>query len=111
MIASYLRESTDRQDITTQRTQIREHAEQKKISVQEFADDDTSSRIPFAKRTQGRRLLELVKQGKVEELICYRVDRLGRDHLDTGWAVREFHKRGVRVLSLKEGYQENTNTG
>ena len=111
MIASYLRESTDRQDITTQRTLIREHAEQKKISVQEFADDDTSSRIPFAKRTQGRRLLELVKQGKVEELICYRVDRLGRDHLDTGSAIREFHRRGVRVLSLKEGYQENTNTG
>jgi site-specific DNA recombinase len=111
MIASYLRESTDRQDIETQRTLIREHCAKNNIVFQEFADDGVSGTVPFNKRPQSGKLLEAAKLGKVQEVIVYRFDRLGRDHADTYMAIGELLKRGVKVNSLKEGVAENTASG
>jgi site-specific DNA recombinase len=111
MIAAYLRESTDRQDIETQRTLIREHCAKNNIALQEFADDGVSGTVPFNKRPQSGNLLEAAKQGKVQEVIVYRFDRLGRDHADTYMAIGELLRCGVKVNSLKEGVAENTASG
>ena len=111
MIAAYLRESTNRQDITTQRKLIQDCCDKRNISSQEFADDAVSGTIPFNKRAESRKLLALAKQGKIEELIVYRFDRLGRDHADTYSTIGELLKYGVKLFSLKEGYAENTSSG
>ena len=111
MIASYLRESTDKQDIETQRTRIQEHCARKNIPCQEFADDAVSGLVPFNKRPQSKKLLEAAKQGSLKAVIVYRFDRLGRDHADTYIAIGELLKRGVEVFSLMEGPAENTASG
>jgi len=111
MIATYLRESTNLQDIETQRTRIQEHCAKNDILFQEFADDGVSGTVPFSERPQSGKLLDLAKQGKIEEVIVYRLDRLGRDHADTYAAIGELLSLSVRVFSLKEGTVENNASG
>jgi site-specific DNA recombinase len=111
MIAAYLRESTNMQDIDTQRRLIREHCARRGAAYQEFADDDVSGTIAFARRPESKKLLEAAKQGNVQELIVYRFDRLGRDHADTYATIGELLKRGVKITSLRQGEVENTPSG
>jgi site-specific DNA recombinase len=56
-------------------------------------------------------LLEAAKQGKLQEVIVYRFDRLGRDHADMYIAIGDLLKRGVKVTSLKEGTAVNSASG
>jgi site-specific DNA recombinase len=111
MIAAYLRESTVMQDIETQRRLIQEYCARRGVQYQEFPDDAESGMIPFARRPESRKLLEAAKQGKVREVIVYRLDRLGRDHADTYATIGELLKRGVKIISLKQGEVDNTPSG
>jgi site-specific DNA recombinase len=111
MIASYLRESTDKQDIETQRQLIQQECAKRNVAAQEFADDGVSGTIPFRNRPQARKLFAAAKRGEVNEVIVYRMDRLGRDHADTFTAIGDLLKLGVKVNSLKEGLAENTASG
>lgn len=71
MIAAYMRESTDRQDIGTQRKLIKDHCDKRGVPYQEFMDDGVSGAIPFRERPQSGRLLELARQKQVQEVVVY----------------------------------------
>ena len=109
--ASYLRESTIKQDNETQRAHIQAYWTQKNVLGWEFADDDKSGKIPFDKRPGSRKLLDAIIQGLIEELVVYRLDRLGRNKADTDRAIEKLLKLGVRLVSLKEGLQDGTAAG
>jgi site-specific DNA recombinase len=111
VIACYLRESTDKQDIRTQRKLAQEECARRDIEYQEFADDGITGMIPFRKRPKGGVLWEAAKSGALQEIIVYRFDRLGRDQPDTALTIRELFKLGVKIRSLKEGLAENTASG
>jgi site-specific DNA recombinase len=111
MTAAYLRVSTEMQDVETQRAMIRDHCAKRNIIPEEFADDAVSGTVPFNDRPQSRRLLDEAKKGNIHEVIVYRVDRLGRDYLDTLTAIAELSTLGVSIESLKEGRIVNTASG
>lgn len=113
MIVSYIRESTDKQDIETQRIKIREYCERKGITLdREFCDHGFSGSIPFKSRPQARQLFELGKQGKIQEVIVYRLDRLGRDTIDMLTAMGELLKLGLKIFEVSSGrYIDNTPSG
>jgi site-specific DNA recombinase len=108
-----VRVSTDRQKraatIETQRERIKGYIRQVGIpaeKVQEFADDGTTSRKPFHLRPGSADLLAQAQKGRVQEILVYAINRLGRDgdSTDTQTALRKLWKLGVRrIISMTQG--------
>ena len=80
-VAIYLRVSTEeqreRQSIATQREFGQRYSELHQLSIYElFADDGVSGTVPFELRPAGRRVLEAARQGKFDQLLVFKLDRL-----------------------------------
>src|ERR1022692_3170003 len=83
-VALYLRVSTDeqreRQSIVTQREFGQRYCELHQLPVYEaFADDGVSGTVSIETRPSGKRMLEAARQGKFDQLLVFRLDRLGRE--------------------------------
>src|SRR5215510_12143215 len=62
-------------------------------------------------RPAGIRLLQAAKQKKFDQLLVFKLDRLGRDARLILNAVAELEKHGVRVRSMTEEFDTATATG
>src|ERR1019366_6884118 len=112
----YLRVSTDeqreRQSIETQREFGQRYCDLHQLSVYEiFADDGVSGTVPIESRAAGRRVLEAARQGKFDQLLVFKLDRLGRDTRLILNAVAELEKHGGRIRSMTEEFDTATATG
>ena len=65
--------------------------------------DKCSGTIPFAKRIEGKKLLEDAKAGKVKHVVVNRIDRLGRNTKDILETIEVFKQLGVCIESEAEG--------
>lgn len=115
-VAIYLRVSTEeqreRQSIETQREFGDRYCALHELSVYRvFADDGVSGTVPLDKRPIGSQILEDAKQHKFDQLLVYRLDRLGRDTRLILNAVADLEKFGVRVRSMTEEFDTGTPTG
>lgn len=115
-VALYLRVSTEeqkeRQSIDTQREFGSKYTELHKMRVQHvYADDGISGTIPLEKRPEGGRILDGARRGEFNQLLIYKLDRLGRDTRLILNAVAELEKLGVRVRSMTEEFDTATATG
>jgi site-specific DNA recombinase len=115
---AYLRVSSEeqarRETSATQRSGIQCLCDEKKVQLppeQIYADEGISGTVLFSKRPQSSALLERVRRGLVRELLVYKLDRLGRDYVDTMVTLAELMKLGVKVISVKEGPVEDTAQG
>jgi site-specific DNA recombinase len=115
-VALYLRVSTEeqreRQSIDTQREFGKKYVDLHQLPVQgEYADDGISGTIPLENRPEGQRILEAARRGEFNQLLVYKLDRLGRDTRLILNAVAELEKYGVRVRSMTEEFDTATATG
>jgi site-specific DNA recombinase len=115
-VAVYLRVSTEeqreRQSIDTQREFGSKYADLHQLRVQcVYADDGISGTIPLEKRPDGQRILDGARRGEFNQLLIYKLDRLGRDTRLILNAVAELEKHGVRVRSMTEEFDTATATG
>jgi site-specific DNA recombinase len=115
-VGIYLRVSTEeqreRQSIATQRDFAARYCGLHELSVFEtFADDGVTGTIPLGSRPAGRRMLEAARRNKFDQLLVYKLDRLGRETRLTLDAVAELEKCGVRVRSMTEEFDSQTPTG
>src|SRR5580698_3461661 len=115
-VAVYLRVSTDeqreRQSINTQRDFAERYCALHSLSVfRVYADDGVSGTIPLEKRSQGSQILLDAKLGKFDQLLIYKLDRLGRETRLILNAVAELEKLGVRVRSMTEEFDTASATG
>src|SRR5260370_30550262 len=115
-VALYLRVSTEeqreRQSIATQREFGQRYCDLHKLALyQIFADDGVSGTVPLEARTMGRRVLEDARLKKFDQLLIFRLDRLGRETRLILNAVAELEKYGVRVRSMSEEFDTATATG
>lgn len=67
--------------------------------------------MPVEQRPAGIRLLEDARQGRFDQLLVFKLDRLGRDTRLILNAVAELEKHGVRVRSMTEEFDTATATG
>src|SRR5215510_1357805 len=86
--ALYARVSTEeqreKQTIQTQLEAARQYCQQHGLSLAKiYQDDGVSGTIPFTKREGGQRLLDDAKQQQFATVLMYKVDRLGRNTLET----------------------------
>jgi site-specific DNA recombinase len=115
-VALYLRVSTEeqreRQSIGTQREHGQRYCELHQLDVFEiYADDGVSGTVPLESRPAGKRVLEAAKQGRFDQLLVYKLDRLGRHALLILNSVAELERYGVRVRSMTEEHDTETANG
>jgi site-specific DNA recombinase len=115
-VAVYLRVSTEeqreRQSIATQREFGERYCQLHKLAVSRvYADDGVSGTVPLEQRLDGGQILRDARLGKFDQLLVYKLDRLGRDTRLILNAVAELEKAGVRIRSMTEEFDTGTATG
>jgi hypothetical protein len=68
---------------------------------QTYSDDGVSGTVPVELRPLGARLLEDARQHQFDQLLVFKLDRLGRDTRLILNTVAELEKEGVRVRSMR----------
>lgn len=115
-VAIYVRVSTEeqreRQSILTQREFADRYCALHSLSVYRvYADDGVSGTVPLEQRDEGSQILADAKLGKFNQLLIYKLDRLGRETRLILNAVAELEKLGVRIRSMTEEFDTGTATG
>ena len=115
-VALYLRVSTEeqreRQSIATQHDFALRYCALHQLTIhQTYADDGVSGTVPVELRPLGARLLEDARQHQFDQLLVFKLDRLGRDTRLILNTVAELEKHGVRVRSMTEEFDTATSTG
>ena len=114
--AIYLRVSTDeqreRQSIATQHDFAERYCALHEISIAGFyADDGVSGTVPVEGRQEGKRMLEDARSRKFEQVLVYKLDRLGREPRLILNAVKELEDLGVVVKCMTEPFETSTAAG
>jgi site-specific DNA recombinase len=115
-VGVYLRVSTEeqreRQSIETQREFAQRFCNFHSLTICEiYADDGVSGTIPIDRRPEASRAMHDARLKKFDQLLVYRLDRLGRDTRLTLDAVAELEKCGVRIRSMTEEFDTATASG
>jgi site-specific DNA recombinase len=115
-VALYLRVSTEeqreRQSIATQNDFALRYCALHQLQIhQTYSDDGVSGTVPVELRPLGQRLLEDAQLHKFDQLLIFKLDRLGRDTRLILNTVAELEKHGVRVRSMTEEFDTATSTG
>jgi len=115
-VALYLRvsseEQRDRETIEIQREFLEPYCELYGFKVvKTYADDGVSGTIPLHERPEGRQLLDDAKEGKLQAVLVYRLDRLGRSLLVVVDAHDRLEGLGVSLRSATESIETATPSG
>jgi site-specific DNA recombinase len=115
-LAIYVRVSTEeqreRQSIQTQIEFGERYCNLHSLVVYRlFADDGVSGTVPLDLRPEGSQILRDARLGKFDQLLVYKLDRLGRETRLILNAVAELEKLGVRVRSMTEEFDTGTASG
>jgi putative DNA-invertase from lambdoid prophage Rac len=100
-VVIYARVSTDRQNHDTQLTELREYCASRKWSnVEELIDTVSGSK---SSRNGLDRLMAAVRKGKVDIIVCYKLDRLGRSLAHLAAMIAEFTTHSVALVVPCQG--------
>src|ERR1700730_742933 len=115
-VALYLRVSTEeqreRQSIETQRDFGERFCQLHQLqTVRFYVDDGVSVTVPMELRSAGKQVLDDAQKGQFDELLVFRLDRLGRETRLILNVVAELEKFGVRVKSMTEEFDTATSNG
>ena len=115
-VALYLRVSTEeqreREAIATQREFAERYCALHHLHVfSVYADDGVSGTLPLHTRPEGRRILQDAHLRRFDQLLVYKLDRLGRETRLTLEAVAALEQCGVRVKSMTEEFDTATASG
>jgi DNA invertase Pin-like site-specific DNA recombinase len=98
-IIAYLRTSTDKQDLNTQKLEILEWAHKREVNVDTFVEITISSR----KTSKQRRIEEILHMlTSTDILVVTELSRLGRSTAEVIALVNELVARNIRVIILKQ---------
>lgn len=65
--------------------------------------DTISGSIAFSERSEGAKIIELVKEGRIDEIYINDISRIGRDNIDVLNMIQFFTENGVNLISRREG--------
>jgi len=107
-VYAYVRVSTKKQDVESQKKAIEEWAAKHNLRIDRFFEDDaTSGVVPPKKRPGFSKLWETLQPG--DTLIVFELSRLGRSLKDIVFLAEELRERGVTLISIKEGIDPKQN--
>ena len=102
-IAIYARKSTESEDrqilsIDSQVSELRSYARRAGLSVVDVYTESMSAKAPG--RPVFTELLSLLKPGRIDGILCWKLDRLARNPVDGGaliWAMEESRLRSIHT--------------
>ena len=103
-IFAYIRVTTNKQDVTSQRFEITEYAEKNGLQPLEFVSEVVSGKVPVKDRRL-HHVLEILDDGDV--LIITELSRLGRNMVEILSIIEKLIQKGVRVHAIKGDYVLN----
>ena len=95
MKINYIRVSTSTQNKDVQEFNL--------SSEYKVFNETCSGSIALQERSQGAKIIELVKEGKVEEILIHDISRIGRNNLDVLSMIQFFTLHNVNLVSRREG--------
>jgi DNA invertase Pin-like site-specific DNA recombinase len=100
-VVIYARVSTDKQNHDSQLTELREYCARRKwTGVEEITD--TVSGVNSSRKGLDR-LMAAVRKGKVDIVVCYKLDRLGRSLAHLAAMIAEFTAHHVALVVPEQG--------
>jgi site-specific DNA recombinase len=98
-------DQADRGTIQTQADQVDRwlRAHPSFEDVDRYSDDGVSGMVPLSQRPNGGRLIRDAAAGRLDAVLVYQVDRLGRNAIDLLGVRRLLETLNVRLLSVVEG--------
>lgn len=63
------------------------------------------------KRPEFQRMMRDIQERRYDYLVCYRLDRLGRNMIDLATLVEELNRREISFISIKEQFDTSTPMG
>ncbi len=110
-IAAYVRVSTTGQNLKSQKHSIRQWAQSQHIPASEirfYEDKKTGETI---NRPSLDRLLWAIDKGRIDCLVCFKLDRIARNTIDGLKLLASLADKGVRVVSVSEQIDFSNATG
>lgn len=107
--AVYARVSTLEQTTENQLTELRRYIEQRGWTTREYVDEGVSGSTDS--RPALDRLLRDAKRRRFDVLVCWRLDRLGRNLRHLILFLEELQALGIAFVSLAEGIDATTPAG
>lgn len=68
-----------------------------------YKDEGISGRVSFQDRPSGKKLLQDIEKGKINQVVVLRIDRLGRSTQNIMETIRLIHSFKVPIRSINEG--------
>jgi DNA invertase Pin-like site-specific DNA recombinase len=100
-VVIYARVSTNKQNHDSQLTELREYCARRKWQeVEEIVD--TASGVKSSREGLDR-LMKAVRRGKVDVIVCYKLDRLGRSLAHLAAMIAEFAAHNVALVVPEQG--------
>ena len=65
--------------------------------------DTISGSVAFSDRPEGAKIIELVKEGRIDTIYINDISRIGRDNIDVLNMIQFFTENGVNLISRREG--------
>jgi DNA invertase Pin-like site-specific DNA recombinase len=107
-VVIYARVSTDKQNHDSQLTELREYCARRKwTGVEEITD--TVSGVNSSRKGLDR-LMAAVRRGKVDIVVCYKLDRLGRSLAHLAAMIAEFTAHNVALIVPEQGIDTSSST-
>ncbi|MCC8045555.1 MAG: recombinase family protein [Clostridiales bacterium] len=80
-----------------------------KAEIVEFEDEGYSGKD--TKRPQFQKMMVRIDKGECDYLVCYKLDRLGRNIADIANLVEKLDKKNIFFISIKERFDTTTPIG
>ncbi|PQO27667.1 DNA invertase [Blastopirellula marina] len=107
-VAIYVRVSTNKQDTRSQEADLKRWAEAQEEPVKIYRDKFTGKSM---ERPGWEKLQEALERGEVSKVVVWRLDRLGRTAKGLTALFDDLVRRGVSLISLKDGVDLSTPAG
>lgn len=99
--AVYMRVSTADQSLASQESELNTFCKSRGYKPVEFYADKVAGGGKV--RLEFERMLSTVKAGKVERVVCYKLDRLGRSLVHLALVINELSQVGVPLIVSSQG--------
>ena len=112
---AYIRYSDHKQDdgfsVEYQTAEIEEFCARNGIDMYHIHIDQAQSGTKVAGREEFFRLIEAVKEGAVDVVVVYKLNRLFRNSYESQKYRKLFRKHGVKLMSVTQQIDEDTSSG
>ena len=106
--AIYSRVSSKRQDTRSQEPDLKNWVMSQNEAVEWYGDKFTGRTMD---RPGWQKLWRAVEEGRVSTIVVWRLDRLGRTAAGLTKLFADLRKRGINLISLKDGFDLKTPAG